>query len=183
MIFLPPGTPPASSRTWRSVAPKATSYTPGRATWPETQKSFGPADSFVPMAANAGPPSRTMSSTFTRVSTLFTTVGFLKRPTWVGKGGFDRGSPRKPSMELKRAVSSPQMYAPAPFRTSIRKSNASPMMFAPRKPRFSALFDRVLKPPDGERIFAAHVDVPLVRSPWRIRRRWWPRSRRRDPPP
>jgi hypothetical protein len=45
----------------------------------------------------------------TSVSTLLTTVGLPKRPATTGKGGLERGSPRKPSIELKIAVSSPQM--------------------------------------------------------------------------
>ena len=48
----------------------------------------------VPTAANAGPARRTMSRTFTRVSTLLTTVGLPNRPATVGNGGLLRGSPR-----------------------------------------------------------------------------------------
>ena len=43
------------------------------------------------------------------VSTLLTTVGLPNRPFCTGNGGLARGSPRKPSIELKIAVSSPQM--------------------------------------------------------------------------
>jgi len=50
-----------------------------------------------------------MSSTLTSVSTLLTTVGLPKRPDSTGNGGLFRGSPRKPSIELNSAVSSPQM--------------------------------------------------------------------------
>ncbi len=50
-----------------------------------------------------------MGSTLTSVSTLLTSVGWPNSPTSTGKGGLFRGSPRKPSMELKMAVSSPQM--------------------------------------------------------------------------
>src|SRR5437899_3045702 len=35
-------------------------------------------------------------------------------PAAAGKGGLIRGLPRLPSIEFMRAVSSPQMYAPAP---------------------------------------------------------------------
>jgi hypothetical protein len=45
----------------------------------------------------------------TTVSTLLIAVGLPKRPASTGKGGFCRGSPRRPSIELKSAVSSPQM--------------------------------------------------------------------------
>ncbi len=68
-----------------------------------------PVERSVPVAANAAPPPVTIGSTFTSVSTLFTTVGRPNRPTSTGNGGFERGSPRKPSIELKIAVSSPQM--------------------------------------------------------------------------
>ncbi len=68
-----------------------------------------PVEPSVPVSAKWPPPSRMMSSTFTSVSTLFTTVGFWNRPASTGNGGLLRGSPRKPSMELKSAVSSPQM--------------------------------------------------------------------------
>ena len=39
---------------------------------------------------------------------------FPKAPAFAGNGGFMRGSPRLPSSESSSAVSSPQMYAPAP---------------------------------------------------------------------
>ena len=76
---------------------------------PLTQNSFVPVDCSVPVAAKAGPPWRRMSRTLTSVSTLLITVGLPKRPDWVGNGGLLRGSPRLPSIELKSAVSSPQM--------------------------------------------------------------------------
>ena len=52
-----------------------------------------------------------------RVSTLFTMVGFWKRPATEGNGGRGRGMPRRPSTEAMSAVSSPQTKAPAPFLT------------------------------------------------------------------
>ena len=82
---------------------------PGRATWPETQRSFVPVEPSVPTSANAGPEPSTTSSTLTSVSTLLTTVGLPKRPTSTGNGGLLRGSPRFPSIDSKIAVSSPQM--------------------------------------------------------------------------
>ncbi len=39
---------------------------------------------------------------------LLTAVGLPKSPTSTGNGGLLRGSPRRPSIELKSAVSSPQ---------------------------------------------------------------------------
>ena len=40
---------------------------------------------------------------------LFTEVGLPNTPFSVGNGGFCLGSPRSPSMEANKAVSSPQM--------------------------------------------------------------------------
>jgi hypothetical protein len=74
--------------------PNGASYSPGRSTQPERQKSRVPVDCSVPIPANAAPPSSTMSSTLIRLSTLFTTVGLEKRPESTGNGGFERGSPR-----------------------------------------------------------------------------------------
>ena len=48
-------------------------------------------------------------------STLFTTVGRAYKPAIAGNGGRKRGCPRKPSSESRSAVSSPQIYAPAPM--------------------------------------------------------------------
>ena len=79
------------------------------ADWPATQKSLVPVERSVPTAAKALPPWITIGSTLTRVSTLLITVGWPKRPTWVGNGGLLRGSPRRPSRELMSAISSPQM--------------------------------------------------------------------------
>ena len=62
-------------------------------------------------------PSRTRSGTTAMVSTLFTVVGQPNAPHCAGNGGLRRGSPRLPSSELSSAVSSPQMYAPAPVCT------------------------------------------------------------------
>ena len=82
---------------------------PGRSTLPERQKSFVPLDPSVPVSAKPGPLASTTRSTLTSVSTLLTTVGLPNRPATTGNGGLERGSPRKPSIELKIAVSSPQM--------------------------------------------------------------------------
>ena len=115
----PPVTPPAkSSMRCRSVTPKGTSYTPGRATSPDTQNNFGPVDFSVPKRANASAPCAKMYGIFASVSTLLMTVGLPNKPYVAGKGGFMRGKPRLPSIDSNSAVSSPQMYAPAPDRTS-----------------------------------------------------------------
>ena len=81
---------------------------------------------------------RSTSSTFTSVSTLLMPVGRPKRPRSTGNGGLFRGSPRLPSIELNSAVSSPQMYAPAPRRISTSKAKPSPITSGPRKPRVRA---------------------------------------------
>src|SRR5690348_18470300 len=55
-----------------------------------------------------------MCGTAASVSTLLIVVGFPNTPATAGKGGLIRGLPRLPSIEFISAVSSPQMYAPAP---------------------------------------------------------------------
>src|SRR5690348_8410368 len=100
----PARTPPAMSSISRSVTPNGASYRPGRSTQPDRQNRRIPVEPSVPRSANARPPSRTMSSTFTSVSTLLITVGFWNSPASTGNGGLLSGSPRKPSIELKRAV-------------------------------------------------------------------------------
>ena len=82
---------------------------PGRFTWPLTPKMRVPEFLGEPILAYSAPPMRRMGGTAARVSTLFTVVGWPKAPLAAGKGGFTRGSPRRPSSEFSRAVSSPQM--------------------------------------------------------------------------
>lgn len=48
------------------------------------------------------------------VSTFVTVVGHPNKPTLAGKGGFNLGFPGFPSILSINAVSSPQIYAPAP---------------------------------------------------------------------
>ena len=48
------------------------------------------------------------------VSTLLIIVGHPYRPTRAGNGGFNLGWPLLPSILSNKAVSSPQIYAPAP---------------------------------------------------------------------
>ena len=74
----------------------------GRTAWVRPTRS-------VPIAAKAAPPSSTIAGMLTSVSTLLTVVGLPNRPTSTGNGGLLRGSPRLPSIDLKSAVSSPQM--------------------------------------------------------------------------
>ena len=67
-----------------------------------------------PKDANHLDPFRNIVGMTAIVSTLFIIVGHPYNPTSAGKGGFNLGCPLFPSMLSKRAVSSPQIYAPAP---------------------------------------------------------------------
>ena len=55
-----------------------------------------------------------------------------------GNGGFVVGSPRWPSIEWMRAVSSPQTNAPAPSLISMSKQKSVPRMFFPSSPHARA---------------------------------------------
>src|SRR5207248_3137721 len=98
----------------------------GHETWQETQNNL--------VEAKSAPPCKIISGIFTNVSTLLITVGFPNKPTFTGNGGLFRGSPRLPSIELNKAVSSPQMYAPAPRRNSTSKGKPDPRIFFPSIP-------------------------------------------------
>src|SRR5690606_7288745 len=86
----------------------------GLLTCPEMQNSFVPWLFFRPKLANHEPPRRRMVGDTATVSTLVTVVGQPNTPTLAGNGGFKRGLPCRPSSDSISAVSSPQMYAPAP---------------------------------------------------------------------
>src|SRR5687767_8483231 len=68
------------------------------------------------------------------VSTLLIVVGMPNTPDTAGNGGLMRGLPRLPSREFIRAVSSPQMYAPAPLCTHTSTRLPEPMAFLPMTP-------------------------------------------------
>lgn len=68
----------------------------------------------LPKEENHVPPLLQMLGATATVSTLVTVVGQPNTPTSAGNGGFSRGLPCLPSSDSMRAVSSPQMYAPAP---------------------------------------------------------------------
>ncbi len=55
-----------------------------------------------------------ISGTVASVSTLFSSVGRRNAPETAGNGGLVVGWPRSPFSDESSAVSSPQMYAPAP---------------------------------------------------------------------
>lgn len=76
----------------------------------------------MPMLFHQSAPPSTIGGTLAMVPTLFTTVGLAYRPWVAGNGGRSRGCPRKPSSESSSAVSSPQMYAPAPECTTSSRS-------------------------------------------------------------
>src|ERR1051325_10891334 len=87
---------------------------------PHTDQSFVPVllglsgrDSFLYQSA----PRVRICGTAASVSTLLIVVGCANTPETAGNGGLMRGLPRFPSMEFIKAVSSPQMYAPAPLCT------------------------------------------------------------------
>ena len=92
------------------------------------------------------------------VSTLFTTVGWPYSPLIAGNGGLRRGWPRSPSSESMSAVSSPQMYAPAPPCTITSQSNPLPRMFVPMYPAGARLFDRALEEQSLIVVLTADVD-------------------------
>jgi hypothetical protein len=65
-----------------------------------------------------------MSRTQNSVSMLCSSVGPPNSPTCATYGGRSRGMPRLPSIDSIIADSSPQMYAPAPRRSSIVRQRA-----------------------------------------------------------
>src|SRR5687767_13245934 len=68
------------------------------------------------------------------VSTLLIVVGIPNTPDTAGNGGLIRGLPRRPSREFISAVSSPQMYAPAPLWTCTSIRLPVPIAFLPMIP-------------------------------------------------
>ena len=73
-----------------------------------------PVDRSKPIFAYSAPEFITIQGTAAIDSTLFTTVGFAHNPEIAGNGGLIRGFPLLPSKDSIKAVSSPQIYAPAP---------------------------------------------------------------------
>ena len=79
-----------------------------------------------------------------------------------------RGSPRRPSIDSKIAVSSPQMYAPAPRRISMSNAKPSPITSVAEEAAPPRLRERVLEGVQCLGVLAAQVDVAL-RAARRVR--------------
>ena len=94
--------------------PSSSSTLHGLFTCPEMQNSFVPAFFGRPSDENHPAPRRRIVGATAMLSTLFTVVGHPYNPTAAGNGGFSRGIPFLPSRLSSSAVSSPQIYAPAP---------------------------------------------------------------------
>src|SRR3954467_4567267 len=115
--FFPLAMPPQYSSLYRNSSTDiiiSISYTPGLLILPQAEISLVPVDLPIPTFAYSSPPILIMGTTAASVSTLFTTVGQSYNPFTAGKGGLILGFPRFPSNDSRRAVSSPQIYAPAP---------------------------------------------------------------------
>src|SRR5215210_2264844 len=104
--------------------------------WPQTDTSFVPVLLGFPRQSDlyqAAPRFR-MWGTALSVSTLLIVVGSPNRPATAGNGGLMRGLPRLPSIEFIIAVSSPQMYAPAPRCSTMSTRLPLPSALAPSAP-------------------------------------------------
>src|SRR6185437_1040288 len=110
----PPLTPPAYSNRSLNGTPIGNSKLPPFSTCPETEKITVPPELAGPRPANQVGPLRRMVGTEAKLCVLLIVVGAPYRPKLAGNGGLKRGLPGLPSSESSNAVSSPQMYAPAP---------------------------------------------------------------------
>src|SRR5262245_50239045 len=114
LILRPFQMPPASSSRSANGMPSGTSKLPGLATWPDTEKITVPPEFCGPSAANHCGPLLRIVGAEAKLCVLLIVVGAPYRPNAAGNGGLKRGLPGLPSSESSSAVSSPQMYAPAP---------------------------------------------------------------------
>src|SRR5215217_5217036 len=101
--------------------------------WPQIEISLVPVLLGLPRqsALYQAAPRLRMWGTAASVSTLLMVVGMPNRPATAGNGGLMRGLPRLPSIEFIIAVSSPQMYAPAPLCTYTLTVFPVPIAFLP----------------------------------------------------
>ena len=115
------------------------------AMWPQTEIELGAGALRVAEAEHScttSAPLMRMCGTAASVSTLLIVVGMPNTPATAGNGGLMRGLPRLPSSEFISAVSSPQMYAPAPRCThDVDPSCPLPIAFVPRVPAAYASVD------------------------------------------
>ena len=81
---------------------------------PEIQNNFVPIEFFTPKLLYHLAPFCKIVGIVAIVSTLLTRVGQPYKPILAGKGGLRRGCPFLPSKLSIKALSSPQIYAPAP---------------------------------------------------------------------
>lgn len=116
------------------IVPMGTSIIPALTISPARANTFVPALFSVPNPLYHCEPFRIMGAAFARVSTLLMMVGLSNKPFSKGNGGFCLGSPRFPSMDARREVSSPQTKAPAPMRISRSKENRFPSRSLPGYP-------------------------------------------------
>ena len=125
----------------------------GSPTWPQRQNSLGPVDPSVPVAGRTPPPSSIIAARWQRLDVV-DDRRLAEQPDLTGNGGLFRGSPRLPSMDSNSAVSSPQMYAPAPRAARCRMRSRCHKCSA-REARLRA------SPISGQarRVFGIHPDV------------------------
>ena len=105
---------------------------------PPRANTLVPGESSVPYFLNQLAPLFIIAGILANVSTLFKQVGEFHRPRFEGIYVFILGSPRLPSIEFIRAVSSPHTKAPAPYFSSILKLKLDPSILLPNNPASSA---------------------------------------------
>src|SRR5450755_3471075 len=127
-------TPPHSSIRSLKGIPIGNSRLHGFSTWPETEKITVPPEFTGPNPANQAAPLRMMVGTEAKLCVLLMVVGLPNKPKFAGNGGLKRGLPGLPSRDSSSAVSSPQIYAPAPIKVCKSKSTPEPKMFFPKRP-------------------------------------------------
>src|SRR5258708_37884212 len=127
-------TPPHSSIRSLNGIPIGNSRLPGFSTWPETEKITVPPEFTGPNPANQAAPLRMMVGTEAKLCVLLMVDGLPNKPKLAGNGGLKRRLPALPSESLRKCVSSPQMYAPAPMKVCRSKSTPEPRIFLPKRP-------------------------------------------------